>query len=113
MTQGAYYTTGIGAAFGKFVSGKTNLTVSGTPERITTTSTPIPGIWVAADLGNTSPLVVGEDQVDATSGSMQGIVIVPGNPSIFLPYNNLNLVYFDGQTTNDDLVWGYFQPVTD
>jgi len=84
--------------------------VSGTAERIRTTSTPIPGVWVAGDIGNTSVMVVGDSSVVGTSGSQQGIVIGPAESSIFIPINNLNLLYVDAASSGDKLIWAYLQP---
>ena len=113
MTQGAYYTTGIGAAFGKIVSGTTTVATAGTAVRVTATSTPIPGVWIAADLGNSDVVVVGDSSVVATLGSQQGIILVPGNSSIFLQINNLNLLWVDAVVSGAELTFAYLQPVTD
>ncbi len=104
------FTSGIGAAFGKIVTGIKTVTTAGTAVQITTTSTPIPGVWVAADLGNSGPVVVGDSNVVAASGSMQGIILIPGNPSVFIPINNLNLLYVDAQNNGDELCYAYLQP---
>jgi len=114
MAQGAYYTTGIGAAFGKIVSGTKTVTTAGTAEQVTTTSTPIPGVWVSADLGNTEgPIVLGDVNVVAANSSMQGISLIPGNMSIFINVNNLDLLWVDAQGNGDKLVFAYVQPETD
>lgn len=106
----SYNTTGIGAAFGKIVSGATTVASSGTAQRITTTSTPIPGVWVAGDIGNSNVMVVGDASVVGTSGSQQGIIIGPAESSIFIPINNLNLLYVDAASSGDRLIWAYVQP---
>ncbi len=113
MAQGAYYSTGIGAAFGKLVSGTTTVTTSGTAVQVTATSTPIPGVWVGGDIGNANPVVVGDSGVVGTSGSQQGIIIGPAESSIFIPINNLNLLWVDAVTNGDKIIWTYLQPVTD
>lgn len=113
MSQGAYFTTGIGAAFGKIVSGNTTVTTAGTAVQVTATSTPIPGVWVAADSGNNNGVVVGDSSVVGGDSSMQGIVLTPGNMSIFININNLSLLYVDSETNGDKLVWAYLQPSTD
>lgn len=106
----AYYTTGIGAAYGKIVTGSTTVTTSGTAVRVTTTSTPIAGVWVAGDIGNSNIVVVGDSSVVGTESSQQGLVIGPAESSVFLPINNLNLLYVDAVSNGDRLVWLYLQP---
>lgn len=106
-----YYSATIGSAYGKIVTGNKSVTSAGTAEQVTTTSTPIGGVWVAADLGE-GPVVVGDSSVDATSGSMQGIVLTPGNQSTFIPINNLNLLWVDAQTNGHGLVYSYLQPLS-
>lgn len=106
----SFNTTGIGAAFGKIVSGRTTVTTSGTAVRVTSTSTPIPGVWVAGDIGNSNVMIVGDSSVEGTSGSQQGIIIGPAESSIFIPINNLNLLYVDAASSGDELIWCYLQP---
>ena len=106
----AYYSTGIGAAFGKIVTGTTTVAASGTAVRVTSTSTPIAGVWVAGDIGNSSVMVVGDSSVVGTSGSQRGIIIGPAESSIFIPINNLNLLYVDSASNGDKLIWTYLQP---
>lgn len=113
MSQGAFYTTGIGAAFGKIVSGTTTVTNSGTAVQVTATSTPIAGVWVAGDIGNTDVVVAGDSSVVGTSGSQQGLIIGPAESSIFLPINDLSLLWADAVTNGDKLIWLYLQPATD
>lgn len=108
--SGAYYSSGIGAAYGKIVSGTVTIATAGTAQQVTATSTPIPGVWVAADLGNTNPVVVGDSSVVAANGSMQGIVLTPGNNSVFIAINDLSLLYVDSQTNGDELTYAYLQP---
>lgn len=113
MTQGAYYTTGIGAAFGAIVDGTTTVTTSGTAVRITVTSTPIAGVWVAGDIGNTDTVVVGASTVVGNATAQRGIALEPAGNSIFIPINNLNLLYCDADTNGDKVIWCYLIPATD
>jgi hypothetical protein len=108
----AFDTTGIGAAYGKIVSGRTTITTSGTAVRITATSTPVPGVWVGSDENNGGIIVVGDSSVEGTAGSQQGIMIEPAGNSIFIPVNNLNLLYVDSSNSGDEAVWAYVQPTT-
>ena len=104
-----YYSQTIGAAYGAIVTGTKTVTAAGTCEQVTATSTPIGGVWVAADLGS-GPLTVGDSATKATAGSMQGIVLIPGNPSIFVPIDNLNKLYVDSQTNGHKLCYAYLKP---
>ncbi len=105
-----YYTTGIGQAAGKLVSGTTTVTISGTAVRITATSTPVAGVWVGGDIGNAGVILVGDSSVSAVSGSQQGLIIGPAESSKFLPVNNLNKIYVDADENGDAVVWLYLQP---
>ena len=111
--QGAYYTTGIGAMFGKIVDGSTDIPTAGTPVRLTATSTPCAGVWVSGDTGNSSVIYVGSSTVDGVQGQQRGISVEPAGNAIFIPVNNANLIYFDANTSGDNAVWAYLQPVTD
>lgn len=111
--QGAYYSTGIGAAFGKIVDGNTDIPSAGTPVRLTATSTPCMGVWVGGDTGNDSVIYVGSSTVDGVEGQQRGISVEPAGNAVFIPVNNANLIYFDANTNGDNAVWAYLQPVTD
>lgn len=113
MTQGAYYSTGIGAMYGKIVDGNTTITTAGTPVRITSTSTPCAGVWVAGDTGNAGIIYVGSSTVDGVASQQRGISVEPAGNSVFIPVNNLDLLYVDSQENGDIAVWSYLQPVTD
>jgi len=113
MTQGAYFSTGIGAAFGKIVDGNTTVATAGTPVRLSTVSVPVPGVWVGGDTGNASVIYVGTSTVDGVEGQQRGISIEPAGNSVFIPVNNLNLLYVDANSTGDIATWAYLQPVTD
>ena len=106
----AFNTNSIGAAYGKIVTGTTTVTSSGTAVRVTTTSTPIGGVWVGGDIGNSNVVVVGDSSVVGTSGSQQGLIIGPAESSVFLPINNLDLLYVDAAASGDELTWLYLQP---
>lgn len=99
-------------AYGKIVSGTKTVTTAGTALQVTSTFTPIGGVWLSADLGNTNPVVVGDSSVVAANSSQRGIVLVPGSQSIFLSINNLNLLYVDSQTNGDKLCYAYLQPLS-
>ncbi len=106
----SYYSTGIGKAYEKIVDGNTTITTSGTPVRITATSTPIPGAWVGGDENNSGLIYVGTSTVDGVAGQQRGIAIEPAGNSIFIPVNNLNLLYVDASANGDIASWAYVQP---
>lgn len=110
MEGGAYYTNTIGRTSGRIVSGTKTVSTAGSRVQITTTSIPMTGVWLAADTGNTNPVVVGDSSVVAAAGSEQGILLFPGNPPMFLPVTNLNMLWVDSQTNGDKLCYAYLQP---
>ena len=113
MTQGAYYSTGIGSAYGKIVDGSKSVAAAGTPVQISTVSVPIPGVWIGGDTGNTGVIYVGASTVDGVEDQQRGISVEPAGNSIFIPVNNLNLIYIDANTSGDRASWAYVQPVAD
>ncbi len=113
MTQGAYFTTGIGAAFGKIVSGNVSVTNAGTTTQFVVESIPIPGVWVAADTGNVDWVTVGSTGTTATQTNQKGVILVPGNQSVFMNVNNLNLLFVNANNTGDGVSYAYLQPFTD
>ena len=113
ILQGAYYSSGIGSMFGKIVDGTTTITTAGTPVQITATSTPCVGVYIGGDTGNASVIYVGSSTVDGIQGQQRGISVEPAGNSIFIPVNNLNLLYVDSNTNGDKVSWAYLQPVTD
>ena len=70
-------------------------------------STPCKQVIVSADLGNTNPIVVGGTTAVATSGSMVGAVLVPGNDPVNFAIDNVNKLYFDVQTSGDRICFTY------
>lgn len=109
--MGGYWTSGVGAAFGRIVTGTKTVTTSGSAVQVTTVSTPIAGVWLSGDTeGSGGVIVVGDSSVNAIEGSQQGITIVPGNPSIFLPISNLNLLWVDSASDSGKLCYAYLQP---
>ena len=108
-----YNTMAMGATFGKIVDGVTSIATSATAVQITTTPTVIGGVWLAVDLqGSGGSIVVGTSTVVAREGSQRGIVLLPGNPSVFLPVNDLSLVWAASQQGGSKLCYAYLQPTT-
>lgn len=107
----SYYSVWKGNTFEKIVSGTKTVTTAGTAVQLTTTSTPIGGIWLSGDTeGAGGVIVVGDSSVDAIEGQQQGIVIVPGNASIFVPIDNLNKIWVDSASNGGKLCYAYLQP---
>jgi len=108
----AYWTTGVGAAYGRIISGRSaKVVAAGTAIQVSTTSVAIAGVWLSGDTeGAGGALVVGDANVSAVEGAQQGIVIIPGNAPIFLPINNLNLLYVDSTANDGRLCYAYLQP---
>jgi len=104
-----YGTQGLGSPFGKIAAGSITCT-AGTVTQVTSISTPIGGVWVSGDTGNSDLVYVGNSAVSASATNQAGICIIPGNTSIFIPINNLNLLYMDSITTGDRLCYAYLQP---
>ena len=90
-----------------YVSGTKTVTTAGSREQLTTGKTLINGIWVSADMGNTNPVVVGDENVVAAAGFQRGVVLIPGNNSVFLAFDDLSRVYVDAITNGDKLCYTY------
>ena len=97
------------SASGSLVTGTKTITIAGSAEQITATSTPIAGVWVSADLGNTNPVVVGDSSVVAASDFQQGVVLIPGNPAVYIEVTDLSSLYVDSITNGDKLCYAYVQ----
>lgn len=89
------------------VSGTKTVTTAGTAVRITATPTTIKGIWVNADLLAGIVVTVGDSSVVGNASGMKGIVLTPGNPPIFLPINDLSLLWVDAQSNGGKLAYLY------
>ena len=87
------------------VTGTKTVTTAGTAVRITAVSTPIKGIFVNADLLAGIVVTVGDSSVVGNASGMKGIVLTPGNPPIFLPINDLSLLYVDAVSNGGKLAY--------
>ena len=92
---------------GTIVDGTKTITTAGTAVQITATATPCKKVWLNADLGNTNPVVVGGSTVDATAGSMRGIILIPANPPVEIEIDDLSKLYVDAQTNGDEICFVY------
>lgn len=87
-------------------SGTITVTAAGTPHRFTSGDVTCTVVWVNADIGNTEgPMVVGDSNVVASSGSQRGVVSIPGNAPIPVGVANLNLLWVDAMTNGDKLCY--------
>ena len=93
----------------RIVSGRKAVTAAGTAEKLKATSTSCFMVLVSADLGNTNPVVVGDANVVAASGSQNGAVLVPGNPPSMFIIDDVSKIYVDAQTNGDAVCFVYFQ----
>ena len=97
---------------GGLVDGNTDVPSAGNAVQLSATSKPCMGVFVSGDIGNANVVVVGTSTVVATSGSQRGIAVEPAGNSIFIPVNNLNLLYVDAITDGDNLIWAYLEVET-
>ena len=87
-------------------SGTITVTAAGTPHQFTSGNVPCTLVYINADLGNTEgPMVVGDLNVVASSGSQRGVVSIPGNAPIPIGVGNLNLLWVDAITNGDKLCY--------
>lgn len=91
------------------VSDRKAVASAGTAVQLSITSIACFMVIVSADLGNSSPVVVGGADTVAADGSQKGIVLVPGNNPVTILADNLNKIYVDAQTNGDAVVYTYFQ----
>ena len=94
-------------AVSTIVTGTKTVAAAGTAEQVTATSTAIKGVWVNADLIAGIIVTVGDSGVVGNASGMKGLVLTPGNPPIFLPINDLSLLWVDAQTSGGKLAYAY------
>lgn len=96
-----------GAFASAIVSGTKTVTTAGVAVQVTAISTVIKGVWVCADLLAGFTVTVGDSSVVGNASGMKGIVLTPGNPPVFLPIKNLNLLWVDSQSNGGKLSYLY------
>jgi len=89
-------------------SGRKAVAHAGTAEKLVADKTGCFMILLSADLGNTSPLVVGNADVVAANGSQKGVVLTPGNPPAMFLVRDVSSVYVDSQNDGDAVCFVYF-----
>jgi len=92
------------------VSGRKAIAAAATAEPLVAVTTACYRVDVSADLGNTTPIVIGGSGVVAASGSMEGVVLTPGNPPYTILTDDVSKVYADVQTNGDAACFTYYVP---
>ena len=92
------------------VSGTKTITTAGTAEALAASATPCSQVVINADLGNSGDpvMVVGDSSCSATAGSMEGIILVPGNNPVTIFIDDLSKLYADAQTNGNKICYTYF-----
>lgn len=84
------------------------VTAAGTAEKLIAATTYCYRVDISADLGNTSPVVVGGADTKATLGSQKGVVLTPGNPVFTILTNDVSKIYIDALTNGDGACFVYY-----
>lgn len=92
--------------FQNAVSGRKVGTV-GDPVQVTATSTPCGMVHIQAFPGNSGNVAIGDEDINAASGSERGKILAPGEHYDY-PIDNLSKVYLDILTTGDGISYLYF-----
>jgi len=92
----------------RIVSGRKAVAHAGAAEKIIADKTACFMILLSADLGNTSPVVIGNADVVAANGSQKGVVLTPGNPPVMFLVRDVSSIYVDSQTNGDAVCFVYF-----
>ncbi len=92
------------------VSGRKAIAAVGTAEKILAASTACYRVDISADLGNTGIVVIGGSGVVAANGSMEGVVLTPGNPPYTILTDDVSKIYADVQTNGDAVCFTYYVP---
>jgi len=82
--------------------------LAGTREQITAVATPCKKVVLCASLGNTNPVVVGDNAVVAANATQRGIVLVPGNDPITIEIDDVSDLWVDSITNGDVVCATYF-----
>ena len=95
------------ATLSTLVSGTTTVTTTGTTVQITSTPTPIKGVWLSADIYAGAIMTVGDSAVVGWQTGTKGIVLSPGNPPVYLPIYDLSFLWVDSNTNGGKLAYAY------
>ena len=86
--------------------GTVNLTTAGTAQQVSTSSVACKRVIITAHESNTGTIVIGASTVVGALAGRRGKALFPTQSEIF-QVSNLNLLYFDGTVTNDDIHYYY------
>lgn len=86
--------------------GSTTVTSSGTPVRLTATSTPCKGVKFQADEGNNATIIAaGLSDVDAVSDPPVAYVMLYATQNDFIKTTDASNIYFDATANNGKVSW--------
>ena len=92
---------------------KVNLTASGTAQRITSANILTPSVIIQAADDNTDGVMIGDNQVDKTLfngielDARESVTFTAIDPKSGKGLISLRDIWFDGDTTNDDIIVCY------
>ena len=89
------------------VTGTKTVTTAGTAVRITAVSTPCKLVIISGDTVAGILCAVGDASVVANVSGQKGIVIIPGNDPVFIPINDLSLLYVDAASNGGKIAYAY------
>ena len=93
------------------IEGSKDVAVAATPEKLAAASTPCLGVAITARNSNTGNMAYGfSNAVRATDNAEVGAQLQPG-ASVFIPINNLNLVWLDAEVGTDGVSYSAVRAV--
>ena len=95
------------ATLSTVVSGTVTVTTTGTTVQLTSTPTPIKGVWLSADLIAGGVMTVGDSGGVGSVSGMKGIILSPGNAPIYLPIYDLSFLWVDSNINGGKLSYAY------
>lgn len=96
----------VSLANGAVGDGTVNLTSAGTAQQVSTSSVPCKRVIITAHESNTNAITIGASTVVGALAGRRGKTLYPTQSEIFF-VSNLNILYFDGITTGDDISFYY------
>ena len=96
----------VSEAAGSVGDGTVNLTTAGTAQQVSTSSVPCKRVIITAHESNTNAITVGASTVVGALVGRRGKTLFPTQSEEFF-VQNLNILYFDGITTGDDIHFYY------
>lgn len=93
------------------IEGAKDVAIAGTPEKLAAASTPCLGVALSARNSNTGNIAYGfSNAVRATDNAEIGAQLQPG-ASVFIPINNLSLVWLDAEIGTDGVSYSAVRSV--